>query len=245
MPALHAFRARLPALLLALCGAPALAVGSCPAPARTMQEAGLVDIRGLVPEVSLDIRYFGRDNFIGAPVDGYEAPACWLKREAAVALARVEASLRRKNRRLRIFDCYRPARAVAHFMRWLEDEADTATKARFYPDLEKPALRGVYIAPQSGHSRGATLDLTLLACGADGADCVPLDMGTEFDFFGLLAHTDSPLASAAQRANRHALRAAMAAEGFVNLAEEWWHFRLEPEPAPDTCYDVPVADWRD
>src|SRR5690606_40727579 len=120
----------------------------------------------------------GSDNFVGAPVDGYEAPRCWLKREAAEALARVEASLRGRHQRLRIFDCYRPMRAVAHFMRWLDDAGDQRTRAAHYPDLDKRQLRGDYIAPLSGHSRGATVDLTLLQCDDRDAGCAPLDMGT-------------------------------------------------------------------
>ncbi|WP_223809668.1 serine hydrolase [Thermomonas fusca] len=206
-----------------------------------MDEAGLVDIRTLVPDLSQEIRYAGSHNFVGVPIDGYLAPRCWLKREAAQALARVEASLRKQHQRLRVYDCYRPARAVAQFVRWMDDAADTRTKAEFYPDLDKPQLRGVYIAPVSGHSRGGTVDLTLLQCDARGAACTPLDMGTAFDFFGTRANTDSAEVSAVQRANRHRLRDAMAAEGFANLPEEWWHFRLDPEPSPDRYYDVPVT----
>ncbi len=234
-------RALLLAALLA-CVAP-LHAGEAPvlSPARSMDEAGLVDIRTLVPDLSQEIRYAGSHNFVGVPIDGYLAPRCWLKREAAQALARVEASLRKQHQRLRVYDCYRPARAVAQFVRWMDDPADLRTKAEFYPDLDKPQLRGVYIAPVSGHSRGGTVDLTLLQCDARGAACTPLDMGTAFDFFGTLANTDNPEASPAQRANRHRLRDAMAAEGFVNLPEEWWHFRLDPEPSPDRYYDVPVT----
>ncbi len=244
MPTPHAPRPhfRAPLLALALCTLPALA-GEAPrlSEAATMRQAGMVDIRTLVPDISQDIRYFGSDNFVGAKVDGYEAPRCWLKREAAEALARVETALRRDHRRLRIYDCYRPARAVAHFMRWLDDAGDLRTKPTHYPSLEKAQLRGVYIAPQSGHSRGATVDLTLLRCDERGAACAPLDMGTDYDFFGTLAHTDSPQAGEAQRASRHALREAMAAQGFVNLPEEWWHFSLDPEPAPAAYYDIPVT----
>ncbi len=234
-------RALLLAALLA-CVAP-LHAGEPPvlSPARSMDEAGLVDVRTLVPDLSQEIRYAGSHNFVGVPIDGYLAPRCWLKSEAAQALARVEASLRKRHQRLRVYDCYRPARAVAQFVRWMDDPADLRTKAEFYPDLDKPQLRGVYIAPVSGHSRGSTVDLTLLQCDARGAACTPLDMGTAFDFFGTLANTDNPEASPAQRANRHRLRDAMAAEGFVNLPEEWWHFRLDPEPSPDRYYDVPVT----
>ncbi len=210
-------------------------------PATTMEQAGMVDIRSLVPDMSQSIAYAGHDNFVGAPVDGYEAPRCWLKRDAAEALARVETALRERHLRLRVFDCYRPARAVAHFMRWVNDASDQRTKATHYPGLDKPHLLGGYIAPISGHSRGGTIDLTLLRCDAQGADCAPLDMGTGFDFFGTRAHTDAPEASAAQRANRHLLREAMAAQGFGDYPMEWWHFSYRATPALDTLYDVPVT----
>jgi CubicO group peptidase (beta-lactamase class C family) len=209
--------------------------------AATMEQAGMVDIRSLVPDISQSIAYAGSDNFVGAPVNGYQAPRCWLKREAAEALARVDTALRERHLRLRVFDCYRPARAVAHFVRWANDLADQRTKAAHYPDLDKSKLLGVYIAPVSGHSRGATVDLTVLRCDARDAGCEPLDMGTAFDFFGTRAHTDAPEVSAAQRANRHLLRDAMEAQGFRNYAMEWWHYTLQPEPTPGTLYDVPVA----
>lgn len=229
------------AVLSAACGAAIAAHPPQLSPAKTMEAAGMVDIRGLVPDIAQDIRYFGSDNFVGARVDGYEAPRCWLKREAAEALARVEAALRDRHLRLRVYDCYRPARAVAHFMRWAGDTSDLKTKAAHYPDLDKPQLLGSYIAPVSGHSRGATLDLTLLQCDAAGADCRALDMGTDFDFFGTRANTDSPEATDAQRGNRHLLREAMAAQGFRNYPMEWWHYTFQPEPTPDTVYDVPVT----
>jgi D-alanyl-D-alanine dipeptidase len=219
-------------------------VGDCPppapglSPAGTTAEAGLLDIRTLVPDIAQDIRYAGSDNFVGAPVDGYRASKCYLLPVAAQALARVEHALRPHGLRLRIWDCYRPARAVAHFVRWAHDLADQRTKSAHYPDLDKSALLGDYIAPVSGHSRAATVDLTLERC-ADGA-CAPLDMGTDFDLFGPRANTGSPLASPAQRANRERLRKAMAAQGFRNYPLEWWHYTLSPEPAPDLMYDVPV-----
>ncbi len=200
----------------------------------------MVDMRSLVPDLSQDIRYFGSNNFVGASVDGYLAPRCWLKRDVAEALARVEISLRERNLRLQVFDCYRPVRAVAHFMRWVGDPNDLATKARHYPELDKSALPGVYIGRVSGHSRGATLDLTLLQCDRLGLDCKPLDMGTEFDYFGARANTDSPEVNATQRRNRHRLRETMAAQGFRNYAMEWWHYTLQPEPTPLLQYDVPI-----
>lgn len=208
--------------------------------ARTTDEAGLVDIRSLVPAVAEDIKYAGSDNFVGTPVDGYLAPKCFLLRPAAEALARVERDLRAQHRRLQIFDCYRPARAVAHFVRWAGDLSDQRTKPEHYPQLDKRALLGDYIAPVSGHSRGATVDLTMMQCDTDDAHCKPLDMGTSFDYFGTLANTESPQATPAQHANRELLRAAMEREGFRNYAMEWWHYTLTPEPTPDTIYDVPV-----
>lgn len=209
-------------------------------PATTIEAAGMVDIRSQIPDIAQDIRYFGSDNFIGRQIDGYGAPRCWLKLEAAEALARVERALRERNQRLRVFDCYRPARAVAHFMRWVEDPNDLVTKPRHYPDLDKSALPGVYIGRVSGHSRGATIDLTLLQCDAQGAICNPLDMGTEFDFFGARANTEYPGISAEQRRNRNLLREAMAAQGFRNYPMEWWHFTFQPEPTPSVIYDVPI-----
>ncbi|MGP1665262.1 MAG: M15 family metallopeptidase, partial [Rhodanobacter sp.] len=180
------------------------------------------------------------DNFTGAPVDGYAAPACLLLRPVAEALGRVEHDLRAHQLRLKIWDCYRPARAVANFVRWAEDLSEQRTKPQHYPALDKSALLGDYIAPISGHSRGATVDLTLQRCTAEGTDCTPLDMGTDFDFFDRSAHTDAPGVSAHQLANRHQLREAMAREGFRNYTLEWWHYTQIGEPTPHTIYDVPV-----
>jgi D-alanyl-D-alanine dipeptidase len=229
-----------------------LALGACastptPTPppvlsgATTAADAGLVDVATLVPDIALEIRYAGSDNFVGAPVEGYLAPKCLLLRPVAQALQRVETSLRARHLRLKLFDCYRPARAVRHFVRWAGDLSDQRTKPRYYPNLDKRALLGDYIAPVSGHSRGATLDLTLLQCdGGDDTHCQPLDMGTDFDFFDPRAHTDSPGITPAQHANRLRLRDAMAAEGFANYPLEWWHYTLAPEPTPGMLYDVPV-----
>jgi len=209
-------------------------------PATTAQQAGLVDIRQLAPDIAEDIKYAGSDNFVGAPVDGYLAPKCLLLKPAAEALARVERDLRAQHQRLKLFDCYRPARAVAHFVRWAGDLSDQRTKPEHYPKLDKSALLGDYIAPVSGHSRGATVDLTLMQCDAADTHCVPLAMGTDFDYFGTLANTDSPEASNTQHAHRDVLKQAMEREGFRNYAMEWWHYTLNPEPTPNTIYDVPV-----
>lgn len=207
--------------------------------ARTPEEAGFVSMRTLVPDLRMEIRYAGSQNFVGTPIEGYEAPECYLLRPVAEALQSVEQALREKRRRLLIYDCYRPVRAVAHFMRWARDPGDQAHKAEFYPALDKSRLVPQYIAEHSGHSRGATIDLTLMQCDVD-AHCTPLDMGTSFDYFGELAHTNSPNVSQAQRENRHALRAAMEREGFRNYPDEWWHYSRVPEPTPGTAYDFPV-----
>lgn len=232
----------LPMLLAAL-----LACACAPMQARDVQitvpvaaqQAGLVDVRSHVLDAVLDIRYATPNNFVGARVDGYDAPRCWLHRQAADALAKVAADLRSDSLRLHIYDCYRPARSVAHFMRWAKDLDDQHTKAAFYPRLEKNTLVPGYIAEKSGHSRGATIDLTLSRCDASGL-CEVLDMGTTYDLFDELANTDNPSVTAAQRINRDLLRNAMHRHGFSNYPMEWWHFTFKPEPTPETFFDIPL-----
>jgi D-alanyl-D-alanine dipeptidase len=187
------------------------------------------------PGIAQDIRYAGAANFVGAPIDGYERPVCLLTRPAAQALAAVQRDLRAEGLGLRVFDCYRPQRAVDHFVHWAADLGDQRTKGTFYPKVAKQELiaRG-YIAERSGHSRGSTVDLTLVA--ADGAQ---LEMGTPFDLFDERSHTGSLAVPSVARANRERLRAAMERRGFRNLAVEWWHYTLADEPYPDR-FDVPV-----
>ncbi len=235
------------ALLLTLCAGLALqggqaAFGADPvlSSASTAAEADLVDITRLIPDITLDMRYAGPDNFVGEPINGYNSARCLLKSQVAQALTEVERDLRKRSLRLKIFDCYRPARAVQRFVEWAVDLNDQKTKPQYYPNLEKSELLGDYIAPVSGHSRGATIDLTLQQCDHHTAHCQALDMGTDFDFFDLRAHTDSALVSNAQRVNRQRLRKAMQAAGFQNYPMEWWHYRFEPEPSPETIYDVPI-----
>jgi D-alanyl-D-alanine dipeptidase len=227
-----------------LCAAGLAACATQPAAPRvsdaeTPEAAGLVSLQALTPDIDLDIRYAGHHNFTGRPVVGYEAPRCYLLRPAAEALARVESRLRGQGYRLRIFDCYRPVRAVQDFVAWTKAPEDGRTKEEFYPGLDKRALLGDYIAPTSGHSRGATVDLGLLQCDTQ-ARCEPLDMGTPFDFFDPIANTASPRITAAQRAHRQQLVDAMAEQGFRNYPMEWWHYTLQPEPTPGIAYDVPV-----
>jgi len=214
------------------------ATGAPQAHASTPESVGMVDIRQLVPDIDLDIRYAGPHNFTGRPVEGYGASKCYLLRPAAEALRDVELALRREELRLRIFDCYRPARAVRQFVRWAADTGDQSTKAAYYPALDKSALVPDYISDRSGHSKGATVDLTLLRCGDGG--CRPLDMGTAFDFFDPRANTDHPGIDPGQRDSRARLRDTMARHGFENYPMEWWHYTFRLEPPPEAFHDVPV-----
>ncbi|MEP6906975.1 MAG: M15 family metallopeptidase [Pseudoxanthomonas sp.] len=226
--------------LFACCGCATSTDSAAPveiSDATTATQAGLVDIETLVADIALDMRYAGNDNFVGARVDGYGAPRCYLRQQAAHALAAVEQDVREQGFRLKIFDCYRPARAVAHFMRWAEDPNDQRTKARHYPRLEKPALLNGYIARVSGHSRGSTVDLTLMDCRS--GPCVAMDMATEFDFFDVRANTDTPGLSVQQRQNRQRLRQALEQQGFVNYEKEWWHFTYAADPSK-ALFDVPI-----
>ena len=207
-------------------------------PATTAEQAGLVDVATLAPDLHVEMRYAGSDNFTGAPVPGYEANTCLLLRPAAEALAAVQAELRPQGLSLQIFDCYRPVRAVKAFVAWAQDLSDQRGKPEHYPNLDKSQLLGPYIAETSGHSRGATVDLSLLRCAAQG--CAPLDMGTGFDLFDPRANTDAPEINAAQRENRRHLLDAMQRHGFANYPLEWWHYTFKPEPTPATAYDVTV-----
>jgi len=234
-------------LIIALCAVmPVFADGvqaETPAevsPARTMAEAGMVDIHSLVPDMAEDIKYAGSDNFTGAPVDGYRAAKCFLLKPAAEALAQVEQTLRKRHLRLKLWDCYRPTRAVAEFVRWAHDLGDQHTKAAHFPNVDKSKLLDGYIAAVSNHSGGATADLTLVRCNDDGARCQPLDMGTHFDMFDPRAHTDSTQVTATEHANRLLLREAMTAQGFENYPMEWWHYTLTMHPQPTALYNVPV-----
>lgn len=207
-------------------------------PATTHEEVDLVDISSVSPGIGLEIRYFGTDNFIGDPVRGYEAPKCFLLSPVAEALAKVQVDLKSRGYQLKIFDCYRPARSVAHFVEWAHDLSDQRQKAKFYPVLDKTKLLDGYIAEVSGHSRGATVDLTMQRCR--WGRCSDLDMGTGFDYFGPLANTANPDITRKQAKNRQLLKAAMEKQGFRNYSMEWWHYTLSPEPEPLLMYDVPV-----
>jgi D-alanyl-D-alanine dipeptidase len=229
----------LPLAAILACAACASADGVRVSGAADAQAAGMVDVATLAPGIHVEMRYASSDNFTGAPVPGYDAPRCYLLRPVAQALTRVQAQLAAGGRALVLYDCYRPVRAVTHFVAWARDPEDQRTKSRFYPRLDKSELLDGYIAETSGHSRGATVDVGLLDC-RDAARCEPLDMGTDFDLFDPRANTDSPEASPAQRNNRQQLLQAMQTEGFENYPLEWWHYTYRPEPTPRTAYDFPV-----
>ncbi len=198
--------------------------------------AVFVDAATIVPGLITEIRYAGAHNFVGRPIDGYEAPRCLLTQPAAQALAEVARDLAPRALRIKVFDCYRPTRAVANFISWARDLNNTVNRAEFYPRVDKRDLfRNGYIASHSGHSRGSTADLTLAR--ADGRE---LDMGTHFDFLDPKSWTADPSVGAGAHANRMLLAAAMRLRGFRGYDKEWWHFTLAREPFPNTYFDFPV-----
>jgi len=224
---------------------------------------GFVDLSTLAPEIQVEMRYATSWNFFGQPVPGYHANRCYLTREAATALAKVQEEVSKQGYSLLVFDCYRPQRAVNAFVKWVNNGPESPTKPFFYPTEERSELikRG-YIASKSGHSRGSVVDLTLVkkdripAPGADGLrfkepfqDCRStkgiestgqLDMGTAFDCFSELSHTDSAKVTLQARQNRMLLKAAMEKHGFENYELEWWHYILKDEPFKDQYFDFEV-----
>ena len=201
----------------------------------TAQESPLVRLSEVDPTIGQDPKYFGSDNFMGRPIEGYQVAQVMLTREAAVALSNAQEMAAEQGLSFLVYDGYRPQRAVDHFVEWGADLADTLNKAAYYPEVPKAELfdRG-YIAERSGHSRGSTVDLTLTRDG------VPLDMGTPFDFFDELSHTENPAITGEAMANRMLLKAIMTEAGFSNYVNEWWHYTLTDEPFPDTYFDTPI-----
>ncbi|MFF5480819.1 M15 family metallopeptidase [Streptomyces sp. NPDC012935] len=223
-----------------------------------------VALRTVDPTIVQEMRYFTPHNFVGERIDGYRQPVCILTRPAAEALHKAQKRLLRQGYTLKVYDCYRPQRAVDYFVRWAEDLDDEAMKDEFYPNVDKTRLfADGYIAEKSGHSRGSTMDLTivrlparptrpyvpgepLVPCYAPKAERFPdnsVDMGTGFDCFDTLSHTLDPRIQGEQRTNRLLLKSTLEALGFANLTEEWWHFTFKPEAYPDTYFDFPVS-WK-
>lgn len=221
-------------LVVFIAGAPGVPTREAADPPRP---DSFVELTGLIPDLVVEQRYFGSNNFTGRPVTGYEANLVYLTRPAAAALVAVEHELAGLGLGLKVFDGYRPQRAVDDFVAWAADPLDTAKRSSYYPTLDKSELipQG-YIAARSGHSRGSTIDLTLIRLDTREE----LDMGSPYDFFGPISWPTSELVTEDQRAKRFLLREVMLRHGFAPLAQEWWHFTLVDEPYPNTYFDFPI-----
>ena len=198
--------------------------------------SGFVVLADYVPHAIQEIRYHSSYNFIGERIDGYEEPVALITIEAARALKAASNELFVMGYKLKVFDAYRPARAVKHFVLWGIEDQDLRMKPFFYPDLPKRELfsRG-YIAKKSSHSRGSAIDLTLV----DMKTGKEVDMGSPFDFFSIESHPDYKGITEDQYENRMMLRNVMLRNGFEPYECEWWHFVLKDEPYPDTYFDFP------
>jgi D-alanyl-D-alanine dipeptidase len=235
---------------------PGVAGAATPAP------ADFVALRSVDPTILQDIRYATPHNFTGRVVPGYGAPTCVLTAPAALALHRVQQGLVRRGYSLKVYDCYRPQRAVDRFVAWAQDASDRSMKPEFYPEVDKSRLfADGYIARRSGHSRGSTVDLTIVKLPAaptrayrPGERLVPcyaprpqrfpdasIDMGTGFDCFDERAHTLDPRIQGTAHTDRLMLKNTMEGAGFTGIPEEWWHFTYRSEPYPNTYFDFPVS----
>lgn len=198
-----------------------------------------VNLQKEIPDILLDIRYCSSYNFVGEVIDGYLDPIALSTQEMCQALQSVNAFLKTQGLRLKVYDAYRPQKAVNHFMRWAQDFQDIKMKNIFYPNIEKEAIfKEQYLIEKSGHSRGSTIDCTLF----DDKKGCDLDMGSPFDLFDQKSHplyTES--FSSKQIENRLLLREIMTTHGFMPLESEWWHFTLKNEPYPSTYFDFNVA----
>jgi D-alanyl-D-alanine dipeptidase len=203
-----------------------------------LAHTGFVSIGELCPEVKVHMNYATTGNFTGEVVAGYKAKKAFMASGPAEALCAVIADAKKMGLGIKIFDCYRPAKAVAFFQNWAKKpETNPDLKRMYYPDYTREQLFVLgYIASKSSHSKGSAIDLTLfdLETGRD------LDMGTAFDFFGELSNTDNIGVTAGQRKNRYLLKGLMEGRGFKNFSQEWWHYSFKPEPYPNTYFDFDV-----
>lgn len=198
---------------------------------------GFVYLDEVIPDAQYDIRYFSDNNFIGGPVKGYEAPLAILSSKAAKALKKANDELDKQGYRLKIIDAYRPQKAVNHFISWSKDRNDTSMKDVFYPDVDKKNLFKLgYLSSKSGHSRGSTVDLTLVY-KRTGEE---VDMGSRVDFLGEISSHGTKLITKEQRKNRYILKTAMVNQGFKPYTKEWWHYTLKNEPYPSTYFNFNV-----
>ena len=193
-----------------------------------------VYVTEIIPNIKQDIRYFGQNNFVGRPIAGYIRPVCLLTSAAAYALLKVQIELNKQGLGLLVYDCYRPQMAVNDFIVWSQNSEDQTTKGFFYPNIDKRNLFKLnYIARRSGHTRGSTVDLTLV----DLKNNSVLDMGTPFDFLDPLSHPNNRDITATQFKNRMLLRSSMIKFGFMPIQTEWWHFTLKNEPYKNTYFN--------
>ncbi len=204
--------------------------------ARELPE-GFVYVKDVIPDIEIELRYYTEDNFVGERIDGYLSPVCILSEQAALALKKVQADLAAFGLGLKVYDAYRPQCAVDHFVRWAKDLKNTKTKSKYYPDVLKENLfKEAYIAAKSSHSRGSTVDVTIIALDSKEE----LDMGSGFDFFSPKSWPNDLRMTASQRAHRMLLQVLMNNSGFERYEQEWWHFTLRNEPFPDKYFNFPI-----
>ena len=228
---------RLGIRLLSVCFLAGASAACVVLPTDGQDRSGFADAGKAIPSLVVEMRYAGSENFVGRPIAGYDAPVCLLARDAIAGLARVQERLAAFGLGLKVFDCYRPKRAVADVAAWARNPGDQKRKADYYPNVDKSRLFELgYIAERSGHSRGATLDVTLV----DARTGAELDMGGAYDLFDTRSWPSEQDVSSQARANRMLLQDAMVGEGFRPLKEEWWHFTLNQEPYPETYFDFAV-----
>lgn len=198
---------------------------------------GFSYLHEVIPDIVLETRYAGTNNFLGTRVEGYKSEKIVLSTPAALALNKVQQDLKSMGYCLKVFDGYRPQRAVNHFISWAKVKGDTIKKQQFFPDIDKKDLFNLgYISSRSGHSRGSTVDLTIV----DFNTGKEVDMGGPYDFFGELSHHNYSKITEPQKNNRTLLKKIMLKHGFTAYAQEWWHYTYQPEPFPDTYFDFVV-----
>lgn len=198
---------------------------------------GFVYVKKQIPTIQIELRYFTNNNFVGKPIDGYNKYVCILSKEATYALKKVQKDLESFNLSIKIYDAYRPQRAVNHFWAWAKNVNDTLMKQEYYPEVDKRDLfKEQYIATRSRHSSGSTVDVTLV----DLKTGKELDMGTSYDYFGPQSWIHFMLLTTQQKANRMLLQNIMLKHGFRQYPQEWWHFTLRGEPFKNQYFDFPV-----
>lgn len=204
--------------------------------------AGFVYLKEVDSSIIQDVKYFTDDNFIGRPIKGYEAAECILTQEAAHALSKLQQQILPQHLSLKVYDCYRPQTAVNDFIAWSQDASDQKMKTDYYPNINKADFFKLgYVAENSGHTRGSTVDLTLVHLPGNNGEPLEMAMGTHFDFMDELSHPLNPNIHNDVRSNRLFLRSIMQKAGFEPVDNEWWHFTFKNEPYPDTYFNFPVA----